>query len=182
MALKATIFKANLHIADMDRHHYDSYQLTLARHPSETDKRMMARLAVFALNAHPQLSFTKGISTKDEPDLWLRTDSGEILSWIELGQPEEKRLRQACGSAGNVTLYCYHDRAASVWWNQMQANVQRFNNLKIVQFSDDSLLLLETICQKNMNLHCTIQDGTLSISDEHYNVDIFPAQLYPPKN
>lgn len=182
MALKATIFKATLHIADMDRHHYDTHQLTLARHPSETDKRMMARLAIFALNADPRLSFTKGISTKEEPDLWLRADSGEILNWIELGQPDEKRLRQACGSAVNVTLYCYNDRASSVWWNQMQPSVQRFNNLKIFQFSDQSLESLEAMCQKSMNLHCTIQEDTLSISDENLNVDISLTHLYPPEN
>ena len=105
MALKATIFKAELQLSDMDRHHYQTHALTLARHPSETDERMLLRLAAFALNADERLEFTKGISSEDEPDLWLKNLSGEIELWIELGQPDEKRMRRACGRARRVVVY-----------------------------------------------------------------------------
>ena len=127
MALKSTIFKAELSIADMDRHYYGDHNLTLARHPSETDERMMVRLVAFVLNAHTDLEFTKGISTDDEPDLWLKGLSGEIELWIDLGQPDEKRIRQACGRAQQVLIYCYSGHGAEIWWSQIQGKLDRFN-------------------------------------------------------
>ncbi|MGD8913837.1 MAG: YaeQ family protein, partial [Candidatus Thiodiazotropha sp.] len=130
MALKATIFKAELQVSDMERGHYQTYDLTLARHPSETDERLMVRLLAFALNADEALSFTKGLSTEDEPELWLKSLSGEIELWIELGQLDEKRLRRACGLAKQVIVYLYAERSAAVWWSQQQEMVRRFSNLR----------------------------------------------------
>ena len=129
MALKATIFKATLSIADMDRHYYADHHLTLARHPSETDERMMIRLLAFALNASDRLEFTRGLSTDDEPELWQKSLSDEIELWIELGLPEESRLRKACNRAREVVLYTYGGRAVPLWWNKHQSKLARFDNL-----------------------------------------------------
>src|SRR6266542_2837271 len=112
MATNATIFKATLHIADMDRQYYEDHSLTLARHPSETDERMMVRLLAFAMHAHEALSFGRGLSTEDEPDLWQKDLTGLIERWIEVGQREEKNIRQACGRAKQVVIYTYGGRAA----------------------------------------------------------------------
>lgn len=98
MASNATIFKAAIHIADMDRQYYQDHALTLARHPSETDERMMVRLLAFALHAHESLSFGRGVSAEEEPALWLKDLTGAIDLWIEVGQPDEKIVRRACGS------------------------------------------------------------------------------------
>ena len=99
MALTATVFKADLQIADMDRGYYADHHLTLARHPSETDERMMVRLLAFALHASEALQFTKGVCADDEPQLWERSLSDEPLLWIEVGLPDERRLRKACNRA-----------------------------------------------------------------------------------
>ena len=131
MALSSTINKISLNIADMDRHYYQSHDLTVAQHPSETDFRFMMRLVAFMVNASEPLSFTKGIDSDDEPDLWQKSLTDEIELWIDLGQPDEKRIRKACGRAKQVVIYTYHERKAKVWWQQQQQKCQRFSNLSI---------------------------------------------------
>jgi uncharacterized protein YaeQ len=165
LALKATIFKAELQLSDMDRHHYQTHALTLARHPSETDERMMLRLAAFALNAHERLEFTRGISSEDEPDLWLKNLSGEIELWIELGQPDEKRIRRACGRARRVVVYPYAERSATPWWKQNGETFRRFANLSVAFLSQTDGSPLSDLAQRNMALTCTIQEGQLWLSD-----------------
>ena len=165
MALKSTIHKAELQISDMDRNHYQGYSLTLARHPSETDERMMWRLVAFALNADELLSFCKGISTDDEPDLWHKSLSDEIECWIDLGQPDEKRLRRACGRSKRVIVYPYADRSAQIWWQQNEAAYQRFENLSVHKLSVSGEGSFSDLVQKNMALTCTIQEGQVWLSD-----------------
>lgn len=172
MALKATIFKVDLQIADMDRNYYQTHTLTIARHPSETDERMMVRLLTFALHADELLSFTKGLSTDDEPDVWLKELSGKIDLWIDVGQPDEKRIRKACGRAGQVYIYCYSGRSADIWWAQNTEKLQRFNNLKVMSLTCDASLALARLAQRNMKLQCTIQDGLVWFSDDNGSVQI----------
>ena len=117
MAINATVFKAVLQIADMDRHYYADHVLTLARHPSETDERMMVRLLAFALFAEDGLTFGKGISSDEEPDLWHKDLTGEIKRWIEVGLPDMRVIRKACGRADQVVVLSY-GRAAGIWWNE----------------------------------------------------------------
>lgn len=164
MALKSTIFKLTLHVADMDRHYYGEHNLTLARHPSETDLRMMIRTAVFALNASETLVFTKGISTDDEPDLWDKSLSGEIDHWFELGQPDEKRVRQACGKARHVSVYTYQPKSASVWRTQVSAKFGRLANIQVIDLQCDDYAQLTSLAERNMVLTATIQDGELNLS------------------
>jgi uncharacterized protein YaeQ len=122
MALKATIFKADVQIADMDRHYYQDHVLTIARHPSETDERMMVRVLAFILHAHEALVFGKGLSADDEPDIWQKDLTGAIKLWIEVGQPDEKRIMKACGRAEKVFIYSYSSNS-SIWWNQISNRV-----------------------------------------------------------
>ncbi len=172
MALKATIFKLDLNVADMDRNHYGSYTQTLARHPSENDERMMVRLLAFALNAADALEFTKGISSDDEPDLWQKNLSGEIDLWIDLGQPDEKRIRKACGRSRKVLIYTYNRRSADVWLKQITPKLKRFDNLKIVNLPDGASQLLASLAQRNMQLQCTIEDSVVWLSDDQNSVEI----------
>ncbi len=165
MAQKATIFKVDLQIADMDRNHFQNYALTIARHPSETETRMMVRLLVFALNANDDLMFSKGISTDDEPDIWQKNLMDDILLWIELGQPDEKRLRKACGRAEQVFVYTYQNRSAEVWWKQVENTLQRFDNLKVFSFNEKSIESLDQLINRNMQLQCTIQDAECWLTD-----------------
>src|SRR5487761_2687911 len=124
MTQKSTVFKVDLHIADLDRHYYHDHALTLARHPSETDERMMVRLLAFALHAHEALSFANGLSTDDEPDLWQKDLTGAIELWIDVGLPEERAIRKACGRAGQVCIYSYGGRAAVIWWEQCRSKLE----------------------------------------------------------
>ncbi len=159
MALKATIYKTELQIADMDRNHYHNYSLTVARHPSETDIRMMVRLLAFALNASNKLKFTKGISTDNEPDIWKKNLTDDIMLWVDLGQPDEKRLRKACGRAEEVMVYTYQQHSAELWWKQFEDSSQRFKNLKVFSINEDACKSLTQLVNRNMHLQCTIQDG-----------------------
>lgn len=172
MALSSTIFKVQIDLSDLNRNHYNSYKLTLARHPSENDQRMMLRLLAFALYADEQLAFTKGISTKDEPDLWLKNYSGEIELWIELGQPDEKRIRQAQAIAKNVVVFSYGDRSQEVWRQQLDASIRRFPSLKIFHISDNNLKQLACLADKNMHLHCSIQDDEVFIGNNTQNLQL----------
>ncbi len=177
MALKATVFKASLNVADMDRHYYHDHSLTIARHPSETDRRMMARLAVYSLNADEQLTFTKGISTDDEPDLWIKDYSDQIQHWIELGQPDEKRIRQACAKAEQVTIYCYSGHGAELWWQQISEQLQRFEHLRVINLDADAIESLAALADRSMELSAFIQDGHLAISNGAANIEI-PQSLW----
>ncbi|MGM0767888.1 MAG: YaeQ family protein [Pseudomonadota bacterium] len=179
MALKATIFKATLNIADMDRHYYADHHLTLARHPSETDERMMIRLLAFVLNAGDRLEFTKGLSTDDEPELWQKSLSDEIELWIELGLPDESRLRKACNRAQQVILYTYGGRAVPLWWEKHHNKLTRFDNLTIVNLPQSPIEALAAMVKRGMNLQCSIQDGEVSIGNEQTLVNITPEPLYP---
>ncbi len=172
MALKATIFKAELQIADMERHYYQTHSLTIAQHPSETDERMMVRVLAFALYADEQLAFTKGISTDDEPDLWRKSLSDEIELWLELGQPDEKRLRKAAGRAKQVVIMTYNSRSAAVWRKQMHEALGKLDNVTVRSLSNETVEALGKLAQKNMNLQCTIQDGEIGFSDDSQHVSI----------
>ncbi|HWS25207.1 MAG TPA: YaeQ family protein, partial [Xanthomonadales bacterium] len=118
MALKATVYKAELQISDLDRHYYETHTLTLAQHPSETGERVMVRLLAYALFAADDLDFGRGLSSDDEPDLWRKSLTGEIEQWIYLGQPEEARIRKACGRAREVVVIGYSGRSFSLWWEK----------------------------------------------------------------
>ncbi|MGK0445732.1 MAG: hypothetical protein ACJA1U_002683 [Bermanella sp.] len=179
MALTASIFKVQLHISDMDRHYYQSHTITLAQHPSENDLRMMVRLMAFVLNAHEELSFTKGLSTQDEPDVWHKTLSDEIKLWIELGQLEEKRLRQACGKAKKVIIYTYNDKQAGPWLTQMQPHFTRQKSLEVFHINSEASEQLAKLVAKNMELQVSIQDGEVFVSSEQGDVTFTPEQRFP---
>lgn len=164
MALKATIYKAELQIADMDRNYYQEHTLTLARHPSETDERMMIRLLAFAIHAHEQLTFTKGLFDTDEPDLWQKDLTGAIDLWIEVGQPDDKRLLKACGRSEQVMVYSY-SATSHIWFKQLASKLDRAKNLTVINIPAEASAQLEALAQRNMQLQCTIQDGQIYLTD-----------------
>lgn len=176
MALKATIFKADLQISDMDRHYYQQHTLTIARHPSETDERMMIRVLAFALNASEALSFGKGLSDVEEPDLLQKDLTGAIDLWIEVGQPDDKRILKACGRAAHVIVYSYSS-VSHIWWNQTGSRVERAKNLTVVNIAADTSLALEKLAQRTMQLQCTIQDGQIWLGNNEEMVQIDPQVI-----
>ena len=185
MALKSTIFKANLSIADIDHAYYADHTLTLARHPSETDERMMIRLAALAFNAHriqtecggdATLSFGAGLSNPDDPDVWLRDYTGRTRLWIEVGQPEDKPLSKACGKADQVIVYCFA-HAAEVWWRGIETKLARLQNLSVLRVPVAASQALAALAQRSMQLQATVQEGALMISDGAGTVDIEPVRF-----
>jgi len=174
MATKATIFKADLQIVDMDRNYYQDHALTLARHPSETDERMMLRLLAFARHASDTLMFTRGLSSSDEPDLWQKDLTGTIELWIELGQPDEKRIRKACGRSQQVVIYCYSGNSASIWWEQNGSALAKIRNLTVLNIATENSKALARLAQRNMQLQATIQDSAIWMADNETNVEVTP--------
>jgi uncharacterized protein YaeQ len=177
MALKSTIFKMDLNVADLDRQVYGDFPLTLARHPSETDERMMLRVLAFALHAGDQLAFGRGISTDDEPDLWQKDLTGTIELWVELGAPDPDRLRKACARGRQVVLYMYGDRAVPVWWQKNASALERFRHLSIWQVADSSLRSLAQMARPGLQLQCTISDGEVLVSGLGETISITPSPL-----
>ncbi|KGE02648.1 YaeQ family protein [Pseudohaliea rubra] len=181
MALKSTVVRLKLQLADLDRQLYQDFPLTLARHPSETAARMMLRVLAFAFHADEQLAFGRGISTDEDPDLWLKKLDGIIDSWIELGTPEPDRLKRACGRAGRVVLYAYGDRAVPVWWNKHEAVLSRLGRLTVLQVADAALQALAGAFQPGMTLQCTISEGEALLSWEGGSVTVAPGLLKDPE-
>ncbi len=177
MALKATIFKASVQISDTDRNYYQSHALTLARHPSETDERMMVRLLAFALNAHEALAFGKGLSTDDEPDLWQKDLTGAIKLWIDVGQPDEKRLRKACGRATQVVVYSYGGSGAQLWRESVRDTVARCRNLAVHALPLAASQAMAKLAARAMQLTYTIQDGEVWVASEQDTVHVAPELL-----
>ena len=177
MAQKATIYKVELSVSDMDRHYYETHKLTIAKHPSETDERMMVRLLAFALNAHEQLEMTKGISTDDEPDIWQKSLSDELELWIALGLPSDKVVRQSCAKAQKVVIYTYGGRTADVWWDKIQNSTSRFDNLQIMALSEQSTSELAGLADRSMKLQVNIQDGDVMVSVGDQIVYVTPTTL-----
>lgn len=172
MASNATIFKATMQISDMDRQYYQDHVLTLARHPSETDERMMVRLLSFALHAHEALSFGRGLSTEEEPALWLKDLTGAIDLWIEVGQPDEKSIRQACGRAKRVCIYTYGGRGADQWWEKNLATLERLNNLTVMNLPLEGSRALAQLAQPSMQLQCTIQEGQIWMANAEHTAHV----------
>lgn len=172
MALKATIYKATVNIADMDRHFYHDTTLTLAQHPSETEQRMMLRLLAWICHADERLVFTKGLSAEDEPEIWRRNDHNGLEMWIELGLPDEKRIKKACNQSPRVVLYAYGERAGHVWWQSMQSKVANHKNLSIRFLDDEQLVRLTALASRNMTLQATLQEGTIWLSDAQNSLEI----------
>lgn len=176
MALKATIFKATLNIVDLDRNYYQNHGLTIARHPSETNERMMIKLLAYACHASESLTFTKGLCTDAEPDLWQRSLSGEVELWIDLGLPDKKRIRKACGRAMSVWIYSYGGRTGDIWWQQIRNKLTRFENLTVINLPVPATGALAGMAERNMQLQCLIQDGTISINNGKQHITIEPQQ------
>jgi uncharacterized protein YaeQ len=177
MALKATVHRAELQISDLDRHYYASHSLTLAQHPSETDARLMVRLFAFALYAQERLEFGRGLSADGEPDLWLKSLTGEIEHWIELGQPEEADLRRACGRARRVTLVGYSGRAFQIWWEKNASALARCANLEVIELPAGTAEALAGLLERGMRLQCIVQEGEVQLMSETATVAATPVVL-----
>jgi uncharacterized protein YaeQ len=181
MALKSTVFKAQLQIADMDRALYADHAITLARHPSENDERMMMRLLAFALavpvdDLRGKLEFTAGLSDPDAPDLWQKDLTGELVQWVEVGQPDDRRLAKACGRAEQVKLWAFSS-AVPIWWQALEGKVVRLPNLEVWQVPAEQSKELALLAERTMQLQVTVQEGQIWVGNASRSVTVEPRQL-----
>ncbi len=174
MALSASIHKVSLDITDMDRQYYQSHELTVAMHPSETAFRLLVRIIAFALNAHEHLGFTKGLAVDGEPELWQKTLSDEIELWVDFGQVDEKRIRKACGRSKQVRIYTYQARKSTIWWEQSRKSLSRHANLGVFHIDADGV---EALLDRHMKLQCIIDDGEVTLSNETQSIPVIVAEL-----
>ena len=172
MALKSTIFRAELSVADIDRSYYRDHALTIARHPSETDERMMVRLLAFALHADERLAFGRGLSTDDEPDLWQRDLTGAIERWIDVGLPDEREVRKACGRAREVHVLAYGGRAVELWWQGAREKLARQERLAVREVPVEASRALAPLADRSMRLQVTIQEGHIFVADGATSVPV----------
>ena len=184
MALKSTIFKANLQVADIDHNYYADHALTLARHPSETDERMMVRLVALALNAHElqdtcggdgTLAFGAGLSDPDDPDAHLTDFTGRKRLWIEVGQPEDKPLAKACSQADAVRVYVFN-HAAEVWWKGIETKLTRLDKLQVWRLPTEGAQALAGLAERSMQLQATVLDSVLTLSSDKGSVSLEPVR------
>jgi uncharacterized protein YaeQ len=175
MALKSTIYKIDLNIADMDRQYYAQHNLTLAKHPSETDERVMVRLIAFTLFANESLTFGKGLSDDEEPDLWQKDLTGAIQLWIDVGLPTEKDIRKACGKSAQVAVVLYGGRIADMWWQQNSKGLLKLNNLSVINLPETANLA--QLAAKSINISCTVQDSEVLLSHDSGSFNITPMIL-----
>lgn len=175
MALKSIIYKADLQVSDMDRNYFGQHALTIARHPSETDERMMVRLLAFACHANEALAFGRGLSADDEPDLWQKDLTGAIQLWIDVGLPDEKLVRKACGRSEKVMLYIYGGKIADIWYEENRARLAALKNLGILNLPADSTQKMAAMAQRTMDLQCTIQDRQIWFSAGEETLQIEPV-------
>jgi len=177
MALRATVYKAELAVSDLDRGVYGQHTLTLARHPSETEERLMVRLLAFALFADAALVFGRGLSTEDEADLWQRDATGVIERWIDVGLPDERTVRKACGRARDVVVLAYGARRVDAWWDENAAAFARLDNLHVLTLTAAETAALESLATRSMALSCTVQDGHVWLANGDTTVEITPQRL-----
>jgi len=176
MALKPTIYKAQVELADSDRNCFESLSLTLAKHPSETLERMAVRLLAYCLNCTRGLEFTRGLSTADEPDVWVHSDSGELQHWIEVGQPEPARLRKACGRARQVTVYAFAN-STPTWWNLNSEAIDGLPHLRVWQFTWGEVQAATHLIGRTVQLNVSIVGGTLYLDNGSASVSLTPTLL-----
>jgi uncharacterized protein YaeQ len=173
MALKATIYKVDLNIANMDKHYFANHNFTLACHPSETTERLMLKILAFCYLAHDDLEFTKGLYDVDLPELWRKNLTDDILQWVEIGMPDETRLRKSCQRAEQVVVFTYQPLAdVQNWWRGVQAKAERFNNLAVLSIDEADLTRLASFNARTMQIQCNIQDDHLFISDDVQSMDL----------
>ena len=184
MAIKATIYKASIQLSDIDRGVYSDCPVTIARHPSETDERMLIRLLAFALNVpadsdHGALEFAKDMWEADEPSLWQKDLTGQIEHWIEVGQPDEKRLLRAAARVGRVSVYSF-SASTPGWWKALAPQLARTRNLTVWQIPADQSHALAVLAQRTMELHLTVQDGAIWVGDGTRSIEVAPVRLHGP--
>ena len=170
MALKPTIYKARIALSHLERNLYDNLNLTVALHPSETLQRMVARVLAFCLNYQDDLTFTKGLSDVEEPDLWVYTIDDKVQLWIDVGEPDPERVRKSARKASQVVVYSFNQKS-DTWWQQSRAKISK-NGVKVVRFNPESVISLSELVERTMDWSITITGESAFVATPNGEVEI----------
>lgn len=182
MALKATIYKVKLSVSNLNIHHYQDYSLTIAKHPSETNLRLMYRVIAFGLLSQEELEFTKGLSEDSEPDLWKVNYDGSIDHWIELGHPDERRIRQICAKAKQVSIFTYQDGTSLSWFKGIENQLHRFDHLNVTHLFVKDGQNIEDFVERGMNFGMSIEDDEIWLSNDNERINLEFKEVKKAKN
>lgn len=172
MALSSSIYRADIDLSNLNTHQYENYNLTMAKHPSESESRMMFRLLAYLYCAHEDLAFTKGLSAQDEPEIWQKDFAGDIVQWIELGLPDLKRIRQASGKSKSVKIFTHHQSKSEDWWSKIKGSLIRNDKVEVYHLNLVEEFDLEDLVSKSMKLSCVIEDGVMHLSNDDLRIGI----------
>lgn len=172
MALSSSIYRVDIDLSNLNTHHYENYNLTIAKHPSESESRMMYRLLAFLYCAHEDLTFTKGLSAQDEPEIWQKDFAGDIIQWIELGLPDLKRIRQASGKSKRVKVFTHHQGKAQEWWSKIKGSLIKNDKVEVYHLDLIKDLNIEDLVSKSMKLSCVIEDNIMHLSNDNLRLGI----------
>ena len=176
MAIKPTIYKLRIAISDFNRDYYDSVNVTVALHPSETLERMMVRIVAYCINAQENITFTQGLSNIEEPDIWVRTLDDLITLWIEVGEPAPDRIKKSSRNAPEVKVYSFNSKS-DTWWKQSQAKMSQFNNVQFYQFNWQQIQMLATCVTRTMDWSLSISGDTVYIATESQECELVISEL-----
>jgi len=180
MAQPATIYRVNIHLSNIDRGLYESLQCTVARHPSETEERLLARILAYALYYDPELTFTKGVGAGDEPDLWIKGPDGRVRQWIEVGLPDAERLIKASRHSEQVVL-CAYGTARSVWEKQQLSKLTGISNLTVISLDQAFLGQLSKRLQRVITWSLTVTEGSLYLAVDGETIESTLSHLMSPE-
>tara|TARA_R110002072_G_scaffold534_6_gene4006 strand:- start:179115 stop:179657 length:543 start_codon:yes stop_codon:yes gene_type:complete len=172
MALGSTIYKVDINLSNFNTHYYQDFNLTMAKHPSEDEARMMYRLLAFLYCAHEDLKFTRGLSTTEEPELWQKDYTGQIIQWIDMGLPDLKRIRQACGKSQSVKVFTYHQNKAQEWYQKNKSDFEKNKKLEVYHFNVNENGPIDKFVKKSMVLSCIIEESHMYLSNDNERIGI----------
>ena len=178
MALKPTIYKFGISLSDIDRNYYDTLNLTVAQHPSETPERMMSRVLAYCLNASDALTFTKGLSEPDVPDIWARTLDNQLAVWIDVGEPAVERIKKATRLANAVKVYSFNSKSV-VWWGQVKAKYLQLP-VSVYRFDFGSIKVLAGLVERTMACSITISGDSAFVATALGECEVIWVQLHTP--
>ena len=176
MAAKPTIYKLTIAISDFNRNYYDSVSLTVALHPSETLERMMTRVMAYCLNAQENITFAKGLSNVEEPDIWVKTLDDQVKLWVDIGEPAPDRIKKCSRLAPEVKVYSFNSKS-NVWWEQSKSKVQQFSNVKFYQFDWQQIQLLATFVERTMDWSLSISGDSIYVAAANQEVELLVSEL-----
>ena len=164
MALKSKICKLKIALSDLERHYYDTINLTVAQHPSETSQRLMSRVLAFCINAEERLEFSKGLSATEEPDIWAHTLDDQLKLWIDVGEPAFERIKKATHIASTVKIYSFNSKS-NIWWELGREKFQQLN-VSVFQFDWESIQALAALQERTMDISVTINGDSAYIATQ----------------